>query len=439
VEINVFFILFRAIVFNAKMTYLLYMENMKKQLLDRFIRYVKTWTTSNQDNADNGIIPSETREADFAETLADELRKIGLSDVHVTEHAYVCGRIPASKGFEKAPVIGFLAHMDTVAEVSGKDVKPAVIENYDGKPISIGNGITLDPASDKDLAESKGQTLITTDGSTLLGADDKAGIAAIMTAIEHIMSDGTINHGTIEVIFSPDEETGHGMDFVPTDWLTAKQCYTLDGGKEGELEVECFNAYKSEITFTGVAMHTGTARPGMVNSISMASSFISMLPHSERPETTDKYQGFYAPMDISGSIEQSHVVLYLRDFSADGMKKRLETVDVLANAIQYKFPGGKAKVVHTKQYLNMKEELDKNPAVVEKLVKATELAGVKPTFNPIRGGTDGSRLTEMGIPTPNVFTGGHNFHSRTEWASLDQMMTATKTVIELVKLWAKDK
>ena len=428
-----------SLVLTSKMAYPLYMENMKNQLLDRFIRYVKTWTTSNQNNADNGIIPSETREADFAETLADELRKIGLSDVHVTEHAYVCGRLPASKGCENVPVIGLLAHMDTVAEVSGKDVKPSVIENYDGKPISIGNGVVLDPAKDKELAESKGQTIITTDGSTLLGADDKAGIAAIMTAIEHIASDSSIKHGTVEIIFSPDEETGHGMDFVPTDWLTAKQCYTLDGGKEAELEVECFNAYKSEITFTGIAMHTGTARQGMVNSITMASSFLTMLPPGEAPETTDGYRGFYAPMDISGEIEQSKVVLYLRDFSADGMKNRLETVDALAKAVEYKFPGGKTQVVHTKQYLNMKEELDKNPAVVEKLVKAVKNAGKEPTFNPIRGGTDGSRLSEMGIPTPNVFTGGHNFHSRSEWASLDQMMTAVKTVIELVKLWAEDK
>ena len=415
------------------------MENIEKQLLDRFIRYVKTWTTSNQDNADNGIIPSEQREADFAQTLAEELKKIGLSDVHVTEHAYVCGRLTASEGYENAPVIGLLAHMDTVSEVSGKDVNPTVIEKYDGKPLAIGNGITLDPATDKDLADAKGQTIITTDGTTLLGADDKAGIAAIITAIEKIATDSSFKHGAVEIIFSPDEETGHGMDFVPTDWLTAKQCYTLDGGKEGELEIECFNAYKSEITFTGISMHTGTARPGMVNAISMASSFVSMLPHGESPETTDGYQGFYAPMGISGHIEQSQVVLYLRDFSADGMQKRLDTVDALAKAVEYKFPGGKTSVTHTKQYLNMKEELDKNPAVVEKLVKATESAGIKPTFNPIRGGTDGSRLSEMGIPTPNVFTGGNNFHSRSKWASLNQMMTAVKTVIELIRLWAEEK
>ncbi|MCR4940161.1 MAG: peptidase T [Treponemataceae bacterium] len=415
------------------------MENMKKELLTRFTRYVKTWTTSNQENADNGIIPSEEREADFAKTLAQELKEIGLTDVHISDNSYVCGRLPASKGYEKAPAIGLLAHMDTVAEVSGKDVKPNVIENYDGKKLSIGNGIILDPEKDEELAEAKGQTIITTDGSTLLGADDKAGISAIMTAIAKIVSDESIKHGTIEIIFSPDEETGHGMDFVPTDWLTAKQCYTLDGGKEAELEVECFNAYKSEISFTGISMHTGTARPGMVNAISMAAAFLSMLPHNESPETTDGYQGFYAPMDISGHIENSKVTLYLRDFSTEGMQKRLDTVAALAKAVEYKFPGGKTQVAHTKQYLNMKEELDKNPAVVEKLIKATELAGAKPTFNPIRGGTDGSRLSEMGIPTPNVFTGGHNFHSRSEWASLDQMMTAVKTVIELVKLWAEDK
>ncbi|MBQ0166525.1 MAG: peptidase T [Treponema sp.] len=412
------------------------MENMNDTLLKRFVSYATTWTTSDLEKADAGIMPSTDRQADFARTLKNELHSIGISDVTITEHAYVCARLPATKGCEKAPVVGFLAHMDTAEEVSGENVKPNIVKNYDGSVLNIGNGIVLDPAKDAALAAAKGETVITTDGSTLLGADDKAGIAEIMTAMEALIADKDAKHGTIEIIFSPDEETGHGMDYVPTDWLTAKQCYTLDGGHVGELETECFTAYKCDVNFTGVACHTGTARGIMANAITMASAFVSMLPQNESPEATDGYYGFYAPMDMTASIENAHVLLYLRDFTMEKMQRRLDTVDIIAKAIEARFNGGKVEVVHTKQYLNMKEELDKNPAVVEKLVQAAKLAGAEPVFSPIRGGTDGSRLTEMGIPTPNIFTGGHNFHSRSEWVSLDQMNTATKLVIELAKLWA---
>lgn len=413
------------------------MENMYDTLLKRFVSYAKTWTTSDLEKADAGIMPSTDRQAAFARTLKDELISIGITDVTITEHAYVCARLPAAKGYENAPVIGFLAHMDTAEEVSGENVKPNVIENYDGSVLSIGNGIVLDPEKDAALAAAKGETIITTDGSTLLGADDKAGIAEIMTAMEALISDPASKHGPIEIIFSPDEETGHGMDYVPTDWLTAKQCYTLDGGHVGELETECFTAYKCDVNFTGVACHTGTARGIMANAITMASAFVSMLPQNESPEATDGYYGFYAPMDMTASIENAHVLLYLRDFTMEKMQRRLDTVDIIAKAIEARFKGGKVEVIHTKQYLNMKEELDKNPAVVEKLVQAAKLAGAEPVFSPIRGGTDGSRLTEMGIPTPNIFTGGHNFHSRSEWVSLNQMCTATKLVINLSMLWAE--
>ena len=410
------------------------MEN-SNNLLERFLRYVKTWTESNSENADNGIQPSSPMQMDFAKELENELKTIGITDIFVSEHAYVCARIPATKGYEKYPSIGFLAHMDTVDEVTGKNVNPQIFKNYDGSVLNIGNGVVLDPAKDKLLAQSKGQTIITTDGSTLLGADDKAGIAAIMTAAENIIRKN-IPHGQIEIIFSPDEETGHGMDNVPTDWIQSKQCYTLDGGHIGELETECFTAYKSELTFTGISTHTGTARPNMVNSITMLSAFVNFLPQTESPETTDGYQGFYAPMQISGGIEQSNLTIFNRDFTMEKMQKRLDNIDIFAKAIEAKFPGGKVDVKHTKQYVNMKEKLDENPLVVKKLVQAVKNLGITPTFSPIRGGTDGSRLTEMGIPTPNVFTGGHNFHSRSEWASLEQMEAASKTVIELVKLCA---
>ena len=411
------------------------MEN-SNNLLERFLRYVKTWTESNSEQADSGVFPSSPMQTEFAKTLAEELKSIGLKDIFLSEHSYVCARIPATKGYETFPSVGFLAHMDTVDEVTGKNVNPQIFKNYDGSVLNIGNGIVLDPAKDKHLAESVGQTIITTDGSTLLGADDKAGIAAIMTAAETIIKQN-IPHGQIEIIFSPDEETGHGMDNVPTDWIQSKQCYTLDGGHIGELEVECFTAYKSEVTFTGISTHTGTARPNMVNSITMLSAFVNFLPQTESPETTDGYQGFYAPMQISGGIEQSNLLIFNRDFTMEKMQRRLDNIDIFAKAIEAKFPGGKVDVKHTKQYVNMKEKLDQNPLVVEKLTEAVKNLGITPIFSPIRGGTDGSRLTEMGIPTPNVFTGGHNFHSRSEWASLEQMEAASKTIIELVKLWSE--
>ena len=310
-------------------------------------------------------------------------------------------------------------------EVTGRDVKPIVHESYRGGPIALPAGITLDPAHDPHLAQAgkKGDTVISSDGSTLLGADDKAGVAEIMSAVEFLIKHPDVKHGTVEVLFSPDEETGHGMDRVPLKLLKSRQCYTVDGGQEGELEVECFNAFKSDVYFSGKSKHTGDARPDMVNAVEMAASFVAGLPHGELPETTDGYQGFFAPMEISGGIEGASVSLLLRDFTMKGMERRKAVVEKLAETTALVY-GGQAKVEHTQQYLNMKGELDRHPTVVEKLVQAYRAAGVEPVFTPIRGGTDGSRLTEMGIPTPNIFTGGHSYHSRYEWASLIQLARA---------------
>ena len=419
-------------------------EHIASPLLERFLRYVKIWSTSSVALADQGIIPSTECQRDFARILETELRALGVDDVHVTDHAYVCARLPATKGYEHLPSVGFLAHMDTAENVSGKGVNPQVIPSYDGLPISLKEGVVLDPTLDPYLRQSIGETIITTDGTTLLGADDKAGVASIMTAIDILLNGqdalgGTdsiiedIPHGQIEVIFNPDEETGHGMDKVPLDWLQSKHCYTLDGGHIGELEIECFTAYKSHLTFTGKAKHTGTSRPDMINAVTMASTFVAMLPQNESPEATDGYLGFYAPMNINGQMEQATVTLYHRDFTDEGMKRRTSSVDVFAKAIEHKFPGSRVEVVHTKQYKNMKEVLDKHPHVAEKLFESARKLGLEPVCNPIRGGTDGSRLTEMGIPTPNMFAGGHNFHSRSEWASLDQMTYAVRMILELVK------
>ncbi len=408
-------------------------------LMERFLRYVKTYSESSSLNADNGIIPSTPQQRDMAALLASEMKEIGLKDVQTTEFCYTYGYLPASEGYEDTPSIGLLAHIDTVEEVTGKDVKPIVHKNYDGSPIDLPYGITLDPAIDKHLAWAGKQndTIITSDGSTLLGADDKAGVAEIMTAVAFMIQHPEIKHGKIEVLFSPDEETGHGMNKVPLDLLTSKQCYTVDGGHLGELETECFNAWKSDVVFTGKSKHPGDARPDMVNAVNLASAFVTALPHNEMPETTDGYMGFYAPMAISGTVEQAEVNLILRDFTLDGMKKRMHVVDLIAESTAAAL-GGTVKVTHTQQYLNMKQKLDENPAVVEKLVSAYNAAGVTPTFPPIRGGTDGSRLTEMGIPTPNIFTGGHCYHSRYEWASFSQMIYATEVLIQLIQNWAEN-
>lgn len=381
-------------------------------LLERFLRYVKIWTTSDTEQADKGIQPSTECQRDFATLLADELKSHGAQNVQITDHCYVYGFLPATNGKESAAPICWLAHLDTVDEVSGKNVCPQVKQTEDG------------------------DTIITSDGTTLLGADDKAGVTAIMSAISFLHAHQEIPHGKIEVIFSPDEETGHGMDNVPLNLLSSKCAYTVDGGATGELETECFNAYKSEIIFTGKATHTGSARATLVNAVSMASSFVANLPRHQAPETTDGHQGFYAAMSLNGTMERAKVILLLRDFSKTEMEKKKSFVDLLAQTTAASF-GGKAEVIYTQQYLNMKEELDKHPRIIENLVAAYKAAGIEPIFTPIRGGTDGSRLTEMGIPTPNIFTGGHNFHSRDEWCSLNGMCAACEVLINLARISAE--
>lgn len=405
-------------------------------LLKRFLKYAQIYSESDSAKADAGEQPSTPQEWDMANALREELTSLGLEDVQTTEHCYTYARLPATKGLEGAPAFGLLAHIDTVDEVSGKNVKPIVHKDYDGAPIGLPAGIRIDPASDADLAQAgrERDTVITSDGSTLLGADDKAGVAEIMTAVEFLVRHPECPHGTIELIFSPDEETGHGMDNVPLKLLRAKQCYTVDGGHIGGLETECFNAFRSDVHFTGKAKHTGDARPDMVNAVSMAASFVANLPRQEMPETTDGYMGFYAPMELSASMESAKVSLLLRDFTKDGMERRKHIVELVAQMSAETF-GGTAQVTHTQQYLNMKETMDRNPSVTEKLVAAYRATGVEPVFTPIRGGTDGSRLTEMGIPTPNIFTGGHSYHSRYEWASLRQMVCATEVLIQLARQW----
>lgn len=396
-------------------------EEMDK-LLDRFCRYVKIWSESDGKSADEGVFPSTEQQWDFAKVLVKELRNLGTRNVYLTDNCYVVGKIDSNiidpEERKKYPAILLMAHMDTVDEVSGKDVHPV---------------ITMPSAAESPTGEA--DTIIKTDGTTLLGADDKAGVSAIMTAIEYLMNHyEDLPHGPIEVIFSPDEETGHGMDKVPLNILKAQAAYTVDGGDEGELECECFNAYAAKVSFIGKACHTGDAKAGgMVNALTMAGNFLARLPRDMAPETTEGYQGFIAPMDISGSIEETHIELLLRSFYIEEIDKEKTLIRDLAEKVASEF-GGSAQVEFKQQYLNMKEKMDQNPEVVAKLEKAYLAAGVKIVKKPIRGGTDGSRLTEMGIPTPNIFTGAHDFHSRNEWCSLNQMSKAADVIINLLTI-----
>ncbi|MDR0497824.1 MAG: peptidase T [Treponema sp.] len=400
----------------------------------RFLKYARFLTTSDRHKSDT---PSTTGQWDLAKALIDELRGMGLKETTLTDHCYVIARIPASAGKEDRLPVGFLAHLDTSEEVSGEGVNPCLVESYGGKPIDLGSGLFLDPELDPGIAAHIGRALIHADGKTLLGADDKAGISVIMGAAEYLLSHPEIEHGPIELIFSPDEETGKGLPEFPIKKVQAKVCYTVDGGPLGELEWECFNAWAAEIKFTGISMHLGQARGRMVNAALMASVYAAMLPRNESPEATDGYFGYYCPLNIMGDVETTVLEVFIRDFDRKEGERRLAALETFARAVEAQFPGGKAEVTIKDQYHNMKEKIGARPEVVEKLRQAFINTGVEIIEKPIRGGTDGSRLTEMGIPTPNIFTGGRNFHSRKEWLSVPEMAASCRIIVELAKLWSE--
>jgi len=403
------------------------------ETIDRLVRYAEIETTSDR-HAD--VIPSTPSQWNLARLLERELKELGLSDVSVDEHCFVIARVPATTGCEHTPTIGLMAHLDTSNEVSGANVKPRVVRSYDGEALPLSAGWTLDPAEFPELKAHVGDTLVVTDGTTLLGADDKCGIAIIMTAIGAMLKDPALSHGPLVVIFSPDEETGKGMARFPVDKVSMDACYTFDGGPGGELEAECFTAYEAKLSFTGKSAHPGYARGVMVNAVSMAASLVGMLPRSESPESTDGWLGYYYAHEVHGGVEAAHVTVLLRDFTDEGMARRQATIRSLATAVEAQFPGGQVSVDLRKQYRNMKAKLDASPHVLELLYEAARKAGAEPYSKPIRGGTDGARLTEIGVPTPNIFAGMHNFHSRYEWASAAEMVLAVDTALELVQIWA---
>jgi tripeptide aminopeptidase len=377
-------------------------------VVPRFLRYVKICTTSDRHREET---PSSPGQWELARLLAEECKALGIA-AEITGHCYLIARLPASAGLEDRPAIGLLAHLDTAEDVSGRDVKPILEKN------------------------AAGEEIIRTDGTTLLGADDKAGIAEIMGAAEYLVKHPEIKHGPLEIIFSPDEETGKGLPCFPRDKITASVCYTVDGDTPGEFEAECFNAFEARVSFAGRVIHLGKARGGLANACLMAAAFAVMLPRSESPEATDGYYGYYCPTDIQGGLEHAELEILIRDFSMERARERLGALEAFARAVEAQFPGGKVMVNTKPQYSNMRDAISRNPGVLAKLEEAARRAGTGFVLKPIRGGTDGSRLTEMGIPTPNIFTGGYNFHSVTEWASVPGMAAACRLLIELAQVWA---
>lgn len=408
-----------------------------ENLLNRFLRYARIHTTSNEEAAMKRT-PSTDCQWDLIHLLEKELRELGIEDVKVDEHGYVIARVPHNlTGNDQAKTIGLMAHVDTNADAPGDNITPVVHSPYDGGIIKLKDGIILDPEEFPLLLKYKGDTLITSDGTTLLGADDKAGIAEIMTAVELLQSHPEIPHGDLEIVFTPDEETGTGMNLFPVKSLKSRYCFTLDGGEEGELETECYYASRADIIFSGRAIHPGTARGKLVNALTMAGEYIAMLPRNESPEATDGRYGNYWPHALKGGLEHAELIVLIRSFEKDDRRRRKEALNAFAQAVEAAFPGGKVSVKFTDQYENMREEIEKHPQLIQCLEMAYIRAGIKPVEKPIRGGTDGSKLTEMGIPTPNIFAGGQNFHSRYEWVALPAMVRAVTVILNLAVIWSE--
>lgn len=407
-----------------------------QHIIDRFIGYV---TVDTESDPESNTTPSTAKQWDLANKLAEELKKIGLSDVLIDDKSYVMATLPSNLDYE-VPTIGFVSHFDTTPDFTGKDVKPQIIKNYDGGDIVLNaeKNIILSPSYFKDLLQYKGQTLITTDGTTLLGADDKAGITEIMTAMEFLVQNPEIKHGTLKVCFTPDEEIGRGADHFDVEKFGADWAYTMDGSQIGELEYENFNAAGVKIRFKGKSVHPGYAKGKMINSMLLANKFINKLPKDETPETTKNYEGFYHVTNIQGSIEDTLVQLIIRDHNRKKFEKRKEYVEEVVAKINKKYKkqfGEDIAILEIKdQYYNMREKVEPVMHIVKLAEQAMKELNIKPLIKPIRGGTDGSRLSFMGLPCPNIFAGGHNFHGKYEYVPVESMQKAVEVIVKIAEL-----
>ncbi|MEG0158830.1 MAG: peptidase T [Carnobacterium sp.] len=405
---------------------------MYENLIPRFLRYVKTETRS---DATSKTVPSTQSQVEFAQTLKEELADLGMSQVSYNEkNGFVTATLPSNCDKE-VPTIGFIAHMDT-ADFNAVNVNPQFHENYNGEEIilSATENIRLAPNDFPNLKNYIGQTLITTDGTTLLGADDKAGIAEIMTAMEILLKDKTIKHGTIKVAFGPDEEIGIGADLFDVANFGADFAYTMDGGPVGELEYESFNAAQAEIKIQGKNVHPGTAKNTMVNALKLALKIDAALPQDEVPEKTDGREGFFHLVSMSGEVEEAQMTYIIRDHDHDKFIARKNQLQDIANKINEESGSERVNVTLFDQYYNMKDIIEKDLTIVDLAEKAMINLGIKPIIEPIRGGTDGSKLSFMGLPTPNIFAGGENFHGRYEFVAVESMRKATDVIVEIAKL-----
>lgn len=405
---------------------------MKQNILNRFLHYVSFDTQSDPESKTN---PSTEKQLLLAKALVSELKNIGVPDVKLDEKGYVIAKIPSNMDKE-VPTVGFIAHMDTAPDTSGKDVKPQIINNYDGGVIVLNKekNISIDPAEFPEILQYKDNTIICTDGTTLLGADDKAGIAEIITAIEYLLENPVIKHGNISIAFTPDEEIGQGVDFFNVEEFNADFAYTLDGGGLGELEYENFNAAKAKITINGKNIHPGYAKNKMINASLMGAEFISMLPVNERPEFTEEYEGFFHLIGINSTVEEATLLYFIRDHDKELFENKKKQIIDAVEFLNKKYNNSIFSAEITDQYYNMCEKIKDVFYIVEIAMKAMENVGIEPVVKPIRGGTDGSRLSFMGLPCPNIFAGGHNLHSKYEFVSLETMTKAVHTILNIIAI-----
>jgi tripeptide aminopeptidase len=406
---------------------------LKNEIIERFTSYVKVDTQSNENNES---CPSTEGQLTLANMLVEELKVIGMEEVTIDDNGYVMATLPANTD-KDVPTIGFLAHVDTATDFTGKNVNPQIVENFDGNEIMLNKELTiiLSPADFPELPQYKGHTLITTDGTTLLGADNKAGIAEIMTAMAYLIKHPEIKHGKIRVAFTPDEEIGRGPHKFDVAAFGAKFAYTVDGGPLGELEYESFNAAGAKVTFKGKNVHPGTAKGKMVNSAKLAMEFHSKLPAEEAPEHTEGYEGFFHLSSINGDVEETTLNYIIRDFDQDSFQARKDLMQKITNELRLLYGEYRIELEMNDQYYNMKDKIEPVKEIVDIAYEAMENLGIKPIVKPIRGGTDGSQLSYMGLPTPNIFTGGENFHGRFEYISVNNMLKSVETIVEIAKLY----
>ena len=404
-------------------------------VVDRFLDYVKFDTQS--DELTN-LTPSTPGQMIFAQHLEQILQSMGLKDISLDENGYLMATLPGNSPKKDLPVVGFIAHLDTSPDMSGRHVNPRIVKNYDGGDITLNaeNNIVLSPAEFPELNHYKGQDLIVTDGTTLLGADDKAGIAEIITAVDYLMNHPEIKHGDIRIDFNHDEEIGQGAHKFDVKRFGADWAYTMDGGEIGELEYENFNAAVARVTFTGRNVHPGYAKHKMINSIRIANQFAIMLPRWETPEHTEGYEGFYHLISIEGTVEKTTLTYIIRDHDRDRFERRKKEFEHLTRKINHEFPGV-ASLDIKDQYYNMREKIEPVKHIIDIAIKAMELAGVEPKVVPIRGGTDGAQLSFKGLPCPNIFAGGLIFHGRYEFVPIPSMEKASQVIVEIARLVAE--